>query len=556
MNRKLFLLFLMYSCVYVHARVAPFSLDNKILQFNKTDSVYMCSINDTIFGTNYDALLSIDSVELDSVWSVDVLLHADSALFPMIEGNRCYSFFLRSRRGDTTTVHISFTSMPIVALEGEFGYDYTQGLVSVSMPNDSDNLPMLARIKWRGGITNTTTKHKRNYKIKFIDTAGVKKEYSFFGYRKDSEWILNAGQVDLARCRNQIAHNLWFDISHKPYYADEEPKALSCVRGDFVEVLLNGEYRGIYSLSEVMDRKQMRLKKYTEEDSTMHGQLWKTTSWNGTTMYDVQPYDNTKEIWRGFETKYPELEDVSPTDYSTLYNAIAFVVNSSDEDFETQIEEYFDIPVVLDYYIFISVLVARDNNGKNMYWGCYDRAVDKKLTLAVWDLDCTIGQNYTDTDPHPESFSPYVEMNLNLMNLLHRLLSIPKYQYAVQYRYHELYPQYLNADSLKSRYVNVIRHFQRSGAAERESSRWSGDTDICGLTLDFEEELAFIVDWIDKRINFLNEGEFRPTTPSATRSIDMQDTKSETLFTIMGQPIDAPTHPGVYIYKGKKYLVK
>ena len=73
-----------------------------------------------------------------------------------------------------------------------------------------------------------------------------------------------------------------------------------------------------------------------------------------------------------FEAKYPDLNDLDSTDYSTLWNAINFVVNSSNSDFKKHVQEYFDIPVLIDYYLFVVLLNALDNEGKNMYWAVYD----------------------------------------------------------------------------------------------------------------------------------------------------------------------------------------
>lgn len=49
----------------------------------------------------------------------------------------------------------------------------------------------------------------------------------------------------------------------------------SGVRGQVVEVYLNDEYMGIYSLTECMDRKQLKLKKYNKETGEIRGGLWK-----------------------------------------------------------------------------------------------------------------------------------------------------------------------------------------------------------------------------------------------------------------------------------------
>ena len=48
-------------------------------------------------------------------------------------------------------------------------------------------------------------------------------------------------------------------------------------------------------------------------------------------------YDNNSETWNAFEVKYPDIEDVCPTDYSLLYQAIDFVATSDDDTFKSQV---------------------------------------------------------------------------------------------------------------------------------------------------------------------------------------------------------------------------
>lgn len=134
------------------------------------------------------------------------------------------------------TIHAQ-NYLPIIKLTGNFGYDYQEGTVTILYLDGSSNDNLSAHIKWRGGTTNAEGKHKRNYKIKFSE------DHSFFGLRNDNNWILDAGQADVFRLRNRIATELWNDFARKPYYINEEPKALSTVRGEVVEVYLNENER-------------------------------------------------------------------------------------------------------------------------------------------------------------------------------------------------------------------------------------------------------------------------------------------------------------------------
>ena len=423
-------------------------------------------------------------------------------------------------------INIQSSVLPIVKLTGSFDNDYHEGSVSLNMPDGTNIENIKATIKWRGGTTNTENTHKRNYTIKFSE------DQQLFGLRKDNKWILDAGNADVFRLRNRIATELWNDIAHKPYYAAQEPKALSGVRGQVVEVYLNDEYMGIYSLTECMDRKQLKLKKYNKETGEIRGGLWKAVGWGNSMMWSCEPYDNHSETWGDFEVKYPELDDVPETDYSTLYEAINFVVNSNDADFISHINKYFDMPVVIDYYIFLYVLNAYDNRGKNMYWAVYDKTEDKKITIGVWDLDNSIGQRWTD-QWIPNASSPDYTFADN-MNLYYRL--------------QQLRTSSLSTDSLIMRCQDYYELLKNTGAAQREEERWSGDSDVGGEEINFQKEIAYITDWITRHMQYLDNNVFTTTTNISYPSVSKHQTD---FYNLNGQRINNP-QKGIYIWKGKK----
>ncbi len=439
--------------------------------------------------------------------------------------------------------------LPIMKLIGNFGYEYQEGTVSVFYPDGSQQTSLTAKIKWRGGSTNTDGKHKRNYKIKFDE------DQQFFGMRNDNNWILDAGQADVFRLRNRIATELWNDFATKPYYSAQEPKALSGVRGQVVEVYLNNEYRGIYCLTECMDRKQMKLKKF-DKDGTIHGVLWKSTGYSSSLMNIVPDcFDNSQPMMDVFEAKYPEVgDDLPETDYSLLWNAINFVVNSSDADFINHVEEYFDILVVLDYYLFINVLGAIDNTGKNMYWAVYDKQTNKKVTLAVWDLDLTVGSP-TLKQYNTDFASPTFPI-LDPFNLVTRLkkLNVNNFNQKVTERYSELRKTFFSPENLISRYQNYYDILKLSHAAEREESKWSEDSDIYGHIINFDNEINYISNWIELRIDFLDHQFNYNNTLSIHKIHNINN--NQIIYNLNGQRENKKQlyKSKIYIINGKKYL--
>lgn len=557
MKQLNYLLFLLVCLVTSIPSFAQFTINGRSVIYDKVSDTYMVSIPENAFGTDYEASIALDATAGWSNLSIEGTDIADNYTFKQVEGNKIYK--IHAQEGDKEiNTQLTFTFLPLLVMEGTFGYDYAQGNISLLSPEAAEPTNSFAKVKWRGGSTNTADKHKRNYKIKTLNEKGKKQEISLLGMREDNNWILDAGQIDLFRLRNRIATEIWNDFATKPYYASKEPKAKSGVTGKVVEVILNNEYRGIYSLTEAMDRKELKLKKYDDKNQEFHGQLWKVSSWDKATFWDIdKDYDNTQETWHAFETKYPDIDDVNPTDYSPLYEAIDFVVNSNDEAFKKEVGDYFDIPVLIDYQLFQETLKPVDNNGKNMYWGIYDVAKSKKLTLAIWDLDASVGQYWQCSTPlHPDYVLPNTDLGVkDGFNLYHRLssLNVDNYNEKVANRYHELRKTYFSEENLISRYQGYYDMLVKSGAASREECKWSKDSDIGGYPLNFKSEIEYIKNWIINRLNYLDTNQF-PISTNISEIHQKENSVQKPIYNMLGQKV-SNSYKGLKIINGKKYYI-
>ena len=404
------------------------------------------------------------------------------------------------------------------------------------------------KIRWRGASTNLDNKHKRNYRLKFAEN------YSFLGLRSDDSWILDAGQADVFRLRNLIAAEIWQDFARKPYYSDIEPSARSATRGHVVEVYLNNQYEGIYSFIEPVDRKQMKLKKYDTKDGLIRGCLWKSTNFGASMMWDApDTYDNSLPAWEYFEAKYPEPgSDAPETEYGPLFRAIHFVMESSDEEFVEKVDQYFDLPVLEDFFIYMNVMNALDNRGKNMIWAVYNQQIDERLTLAMWDLDCTVGQPWLKYIYEEFVATDFYVGNTNVQ-LIDRLLKTNAHNFCQQVieRYEQARAGVLSTEKLCARYRAYNDLLQQSGAAQREQERWSGDTDIHQEVLDFASETEYICEWLNLHLQFLD----RQLMDNMTNAISIASNPPypSFLYNLNGQRVHQPKK-GIYIKNGKKYL--
>ncbi len=469
--------------------------------------IWLCSVPQANFGTDFSAQVTYGDELTDLVIDGVAVASGDSFTFMGIEGGKQYT--VTAHMGDELiTGAITFTWLPIVELNGVFNNNYKEGTVTVSEPDSAFAEPLMAKLKWRGIATNTSGKHKRNYRIKFIGEDGKKINHRFFGLRNDNCWILDAGQMDFLRVRNRVSTDLWLDMARKPWYADSIKNVRNGSRGQMVEVLLNGEYVGIYNMCEPIDRKQLKLERYEPATQTFHGQLWMAYKWSQTvTMSKPVKRSVGARDWDGIEVKYPDVDEIRLVRWTAMENAVWFAKRADDNHQVLDSMSYhFDIPVMQDYYIFIAALQALDNESKNIFYACHDYQTSSRLTMVPWDLDICLGQNFAPDKDIPEMVKPERDLSWIMhLPMVDMMKNDTVYRRQVKERYWELRETVLNTENLVNRYRSAIDELENCGAAAREENRWSGDSDLANKTLDLSAEMDYVENWIRRRMAYLDD---------------------------------------------------
>ena len=514
MKRILVSLIMLISLLSASSQI---EMNGKRVVADWSRGLLLCSMAEADFGVSHRVLFTHDST-VTMLKVNEVLVDADSIDLPAIDAYTRLPVEVLMTDSTTLTAELQFTFLPIVEFSGEINRTtYVTVPFHVMLP-DADDVHELAKVRYRGSLINTDAVVKRAYHIKFVNEGDEKMDVKLFGLRSDNSWILDGGAADLFRIRNRVACDLWNDMAVKPYYSAQEPKALSASRGQMVEMFVDGDYRGMYNMCEAMDRKQMKLKKYDAETLEIHGQLWKSDDRSLITLFDsippVRPTGRNAN-YNLFETKYPDLEEVTPTNYDLLYNLGQLCSQADDSTFAAQIDSLLDIPVVMDHYIFLQVLQAFDNQGKNLYWACYDRTADPKLTMAVWDLDASFGMDWkATTTPHSQRVQPWHHLYRDFGNhhsFLRRLieLDVDSFNARVIDRYHALREGPLATQSLIDRFAATVDMLNRCGAADREKWRYSPDPWL-RRNIDINEELDYVTNWITQHMDYLDDCVFIP----------------------------------------------
>jgi hypothetical protein len=386
-----------------------------------------------------------------------------------------------------------FTQLPLIHINpSEWIPDDFKVPADFIYADDEQTLTSIVGIERRGGFTQGLP--KKTWDLEFWeDDSGAEEtiDVSFAGMREDDDWVLDAVYNEPLRVNAYAAHKLWLDL-HQPYYIEDEPEAKSGADVAWCEMFFDGQYFGLHFLSEQIDRKQLKLKKFKEEDKEIRGELYKgVLPLLGVLLRAVpRQSNNTRDTWDGFELKYPDVNDT--INWDNLYDLVDFIVDSPDATFAADIEDWMHLGNVVDYFLFINLAGARDNTGKNIYTARYDN--DEPYFYAAWDLDGTFGNNWDGMD-YP--FTDYI-----LTNGLHRRLienNVAGFNDLVCARYQELLTSGLFVrDSLYARITTQHDYLLANGVYEREEIAWPGSADPT------ESRLHYTLDWIRKRTQFLD----------------------------------------------------
>ena len=513
------------------------------------------------------------------------------------------------------SAEIRFTFLPIVELNCSSvnSKAYTTGSLRVTDPASLgyDSL-MIAAFKYRGASSSNYP--KRSYAIKLRDENGNSVDRKLLGYRSDNNWILDAMYIDLACMRNRVATDLWNAFECKPYYADREKKVRTGTRGKFVEVILNGQWWGLYCMTEKMDRKQLKLKKFvpaaqsTTGENEVHGVLYKSNQWtyevfmghesnddndNKQVIYPhkkVSDYKNIlgQETWCEYEFKYPDYEDEA-VEWRPLHDAANMVATSFILNIDS-VKSRFDYPMLRDYYLFIDLLLATDNHGKNLFWYAYDIQGPEgdKLSLAPWDLDGTFGQDWdgvtTNTKDVTLDFDTYIKNYEHGQFAIFDLIkSRSEWLQDLKDRYAELRIKgVISGDSIANRFANYASLFEASLADQREQNMWSKTyhsrhKDIQGGATYAESWIRRRVNWLDQKYGFdpavtaINEAKaeayFAALGGVGCISVNAGKAQSVRIYNIAGQLVRNAQvgrgvttingiPAGIYVVNGTKVMVK
>jgi hypothetical protein len=221
----------------------------------------------------------------------------------------------------------------------------------------------------------------------------------------------------------------------------------------------------------------------------------------------------------GFEIKYPE-SGITAADWQPLYNvlnataSLHTAVKNKDKQLQKYVDNFKEVASehpskenIVNYWIMISVTLARDNAGKNIHWSIPNTSADSvKMYINAWDMDNSFGYSYGGASSGP------VKDPIDTPNYADEWFVLLKYyiDYDVdgaksylKSRWSELTSpgEPCSITSLHYKIEDTANYLVRSGAFEREQARWPKTNSYhASCPNPMETELEYMLGWIEGRI--------------------------------------------------------
>ncbi len=409
-------------------------------------------------------------------------------------------FYGSKAEGDDSQLYIP-GSLPVVTIHTEQGSDitskevYQQGVVSIisnggkSIYSDSLNI--------RGRGNGSWTFPQKPYKLKLFHKKRV------LGFpAKAKQWTLINTYRDKTLMRNLIA----FEASRLL----KLPYTPACT---LVDVFLNGEYKGIYQLTDQLEVRKNRIdvEEMTPEDNSM-------PNIGGGYFIEVDNYANqeTSKFYSArFGTpvtiKYPKADEITP-------EQAKYIKNTYDRfESRTFLNSYKDpvvgFPSLLDVESYLKRFIGMEFTGNtDAYFSVhmYKKRNDPKFyTSPLWDCDLAFDN---DSRTYPiNSMTTFVSLSnkcstvAGMQQMLNRILGATKKEMSAYWS-----EARNNNDFTAEHFTTFIDSVSKAVDASQKLhyTRWKTLDQIVTLTVaargSYKAEVDFVKDWIGKRIAWLD----------------------------------------------------
>ncbi len=360
--------------------------------------------------------------------------------------------------------------------------------------------PLAAKHGYENGFTSLARAHirgrssraypKNSYKLELLQEENgvlVERDATLLGMRADGDWNLNGMYAEPTKVRDKVATDLWLAMTE-----DYDAPGLSTgYRSEYVEIIINGHYHGLYLMTERIDRKQLELQDgdrlyFSEGDL---GKLYQEF---------LRCEEDDMEV-AGYSLDWPK-ERTEPYDEWHAFADLTKLIDATRVDtFEEQAPDMIDIESLVNYELFIQAATGIDNRIQNTFYvarkqddGSFD------FSFIPWDMDQTFGNRWHGEEPllTGEDYYGLVEYYCHFW-ISDRMdaRNAGGYHDRLIERYRELRKTVLSTENLQALIDDANAAIVNSGAFMRNKMRWefgAYNSDTTAINNYIADHMAFL----------------------------------------------------------------
>ena len=358
---------------------------------------------------------------------------------------------------------------------------------------DQDNTDFLdynerIKIELRGSTSQSLP--KKQYGWTTYDTDGNKQNVSILGMPKENDWILNGLAFDATLMRDYLVYNLSREMGQ---YAS---------RTQYCEVVINGDYRGLYVLQEKLkdDSDRIDIKDIKEDDiagvSLTGGYITKADKTTGgdPVAWEMQSAAQDTD----FIHEHPKPEDVTVEQDTYIYSqftALETAAGNNDSDLITGYPSIIDVPTFIDFMILNELSSNVDAYQISTF---FHKDIAGKLRAGpVWDFNLSFGHDEFGDRSHTDIWQFDNGDNEGPL-FWKQLFANTEFKCYLSKRWNSLTAtgNPLNYDSLSDYIDETVELI--SEAAVREQQRW-------GTVPNHTMEINLLKSFISERITWMTD---------------------------------------------------
>ena len=352
---------------------------------------------------------------------------------------------------------------------------------------------------------------KKQFAVETRDSLGDNNNVSLLGMPVENDWIFNAPYTDKSLMRNVLIYKMAQDAGR---YAS---------RSHYFELVLNGDYRGVYVMLEKIKRDDNRVDianlnpENVSGDDLTGGYIIKIDKWDGENVdgwYSEPQLENYSGFY--YQYHYPKPDDI-------VSEQKEYIIDYIDNFEQVVISENFSDPIlgypsIIHWDSFVDFLImqeiTKNVDGYRLSSYLYkdkDSNDGRLIAGPIWDFNLGFGNaDYCDGGT---TTGWAIDFNLvcpgdsyQIPFWWYLIWSDESFRWSVQQRWHELRQNMLSNAAVNTVIDSLRDHI--GVAADRNFERWPTLGEyvwpnyFIGET--YEEEVEYLRDWIMTRMEWMD----------------------------------------------------